>query len=109
MKQVAPWFSAVSLSLMMFSLPAQAAGEEKTDAELITRLREEALQHSQVQDHFSVLTDEIGARLTGSPGLKRAADWAQTRLRSWGLEKSIPKALRRSVSAGNLNMRACAC
>lgn len=87
MKQLTPWFSAVSLSVLMMVSPVQAAGEEKTDNGLITRLREEALQNSQVQDHFSVLTDEIGARLTGSPGLKRAADWAQTRLRSWGLEK----------------------
>ena len=32
----------------------------------------------------SYLTDVYGPRLTGSPNIKQAADWAVTKLREWG-------------------------
>ena len=41
-------------------------------------------QRSQVMEIVSYLTDVYGPRLTGSPNIKQAADWAVTKLREWG-------------------------
>lgn len=64
-----------------------AAQQEKLDLNLITNLRDEALNRSKAQDYLGTLTDEIGPRLTGSPGLKRAADWARQTLQGLGLQQ----------------------
>jgi carboxypeptidase Q len=72
---------------------AKAATEKDTAAppskeqvdNAIRRIREEGLQHSQVMQTLSYLTDVIGPRLTGSPNLKRANQWASDKLTSWGL------------------------
>ena len=51
----------------------------------IAQIREEGLQRSQVMETLEYLTDVIGPRLTGSPGLKRANEWTRARLEHWGL------------------------
>src|SRR5436190_10867649 len=51
----------------------------------VARIREEGLNHSQVMQTLSYLTDVIGPRLTGSPNLKRANEWTRDKLTSWGL------------------------
>jgi hypothetical protein len=55
------------------------------DLELITRLREEEFGHGEVMDIMSYLTDNIGPRLTGSPNMKKAYDWARDQFTKWGL------------------------
>src|SRR5438874_3681587 len=54
----------------------------------IARIRNEGLNHSQVMQTLSYLSDVIGPRLTGSPNLKRANDWTREKLTSWGLTNS---------------------
>ncbi|GAB3920339.1 M28 family metallopeptidase [Mucilaginibacter myungsuensis] len=49
------------------------------------KIREEGLNHSQVMDIAFNMTDVLGPRLTNSPGLKRAQEWAVSRLLSYGL------------------------
>jgi hypothetical protein len=51
----------------------------------IARIRDEGLNHSQVMQTLSYLTDVIGPRLTGSPNMKRANEWTRDKLASWGL------------------------
>ncbi|MDB6112084.1 MAG: putative aminopeptidase [Pedosphaera sp.] len=51
----------------------------------IARIREEGLNHSQVMQTLSYLSDVIGPRLTASPNLKRANEWTREKLCSWGL------------------------
>ena len=41
-------------------------------------------KHSQVMETLSYLTDVIGPRLTGSPGLKRANEWTRDQLTAMG-------------------------
>ena len=68
--------------------PSQAAvapRPEAADLDAITRIKEEALQRSQVMDTLWYLTDVHGPRLTNSPGLKAAAAWAEGRLRDWSV------------------------
>ncbi len=55
------------------------------DLEFITRLRQEEFEHSQVMDIMSHLTDDIGARLTGSPNMKKANEWTRDQFTQWGM------------------------
>jgi hypothetical protein len=51
----------------------------------ISRIREEGMEHSQVMETLSMLTEVIGPRLTGSPNLKRANEWTRDQMKNWGL------------------------
>lgn len=62
-----------------------ATGPTKIPADAIARIREEGLNHSQVMQTLSYLSDVIGPRLTGSPNLKRANEWTRDKLAGWGL------------------------
>lgn len=80
--------SLLVCSLMLGSaLPAFAA-DEKVDLALIGKIRDEGMNRSKVMDTLSVLTDEIGPRLTGAPGLKKAGDWTTKQLSDWGLQNA---------------------
>ena len=59
--------------------------QEKVDYVTIDRIKGEAMQHSQVMNIMSWLTDVHGPRLTGSPITRMAGDWAVTTMKSWGL------------------------
>ena len=49
------------------------------------RILDEGFNHSQVMPIAEWLADHIGARLTGSPGMRAAEDWTQDEFRHWGL------------------------
>ena len=51
------------------------------------RIRDEGLSRSQVMDYATELIDGIGPRLTGSPNLRKAIDWARGRLTQMGLSQ----------------------
>jgi carboxypeptidase Q len=74
-----PAFLAVAL---LASGPTIAADDS---AEVNWKIRREATDNSQIMKTLHVLTDVYGPRLTGSPNLKAAGEWAVTQLASWGL------------------------
>ncbi|MET0625910.1 MAG: M20/M25/M40 family metallo-hydrolase [Pyrinomonadaceae bacterium] len=51
----------------------------------LQRIRDEALNRSQVMQTISHLTNVIGPRLTGSPAMRRANEWTRDKLTEWGL------------------------
>ena len=61
------------------------AQSEKLDYAMLGRIRDEGLSRSQVMDHISWLSDVYGPRLTGSPGLQQASEWAMKKFTEWGL------------------------
>ena len=67
---------------------AVTAAEEHVDLAAINRIKTEAFEHSKVMDHAFYLTDVYGPRLTGSPALKAAAEWAVRQFNTWGLENA---------------------
>ena len=77
--------SAVIAVLVALPLSAQWPTTEKLDLDAIYRIKEEGLQRSKVMEIESYLTDVYGPRLTGSPNMKEAADWAQKTMKDWGL------------------------
>ena len=64
---------------------ASAEVGDQPDPAVISRIREEGLRRSQLMDTLSYLTDVYGSRLTNSPGLRAASDWAIERLKGWQL------------------------
>ncbi|MBK8465453.1 MAG: M20/M25/M40 family metallo-hydrolase [Chloracidobacterium sp.] len=67
---------------------AKVAGIYSAPKEDIDKIKDEGINRSQVMQTLSYMTDVIGPRLTGSPGLKRANEWTRDTLSKWGLENA---------------------
>ena len=50
--------------------------QERIDADINAKIRKEATDNSQIMRTMHFLTDVYGPRLTGSPNLKAAGEWA---------------------------------
>jgi carboxypeptidase Q len=68
--------------------PAAPVRRAANPSETLERIKDEAINRSQVMQTISHLTDVIGPRLTGSPAMKRANNWTRDRLAQWGLENA---------------------
>jgi carboxypeptidase Q len=60
------------------------SAQEHIDLEVVYRIKSEAFAGSKVMDTLFWLTDANGPRLTNSPGLRSAQDWAVRTLQGWG-------------------------
>lgn len=80
----AVWAFVVLFAGCISALLAQPAVEH-LDYATIDKIRDEGLNRSQVMDHISWLTDVYGPRLTGSPAMLQASDWALAKFGQWGL------------------------
>jgi carboxypeptidase Q len=82
-------FNAVLALLLVFLLafPTVAQMPEPVDYDAIQRIKTEgfANQTSRVMEIMSYLTDVYGPRLTNSPNIREAADYAMKQMTSWGL------------------------
>jgi hypothetical protein len=74
-------FSCLCIAAFSGSVFAQGEGDQA----MLQKIRDEGMNHSQVMHTAFYLTDVAGPRLAGSPGLKRAQDWAVNELKSWGM------------------------
>jgi hypothetical protein len=72
----------------VFSLFAVTSvlADEPVDLDMVNKIRDEGFNRSEVMESLRVLTDEIGPRLTASPGMRAASQWSVEQLRSWGVE-----------------------
>ncbi len=67
--------------------PRAAAAQTYPSADpVIRRIWDEGMNNSQVARLGQVLSDSIGPRLTGSPGIKRGNDWLASTYAAWGVE-----------------------
>jgi hypothetical protein len=78
-------FLFVSIQFLFLFVFAQ---NDEPDAEMMKKIRQEAMQNSKVMDIAFHLTDVSGPRLTASPGYMNAANWAKTTLAGWGLKNA---------------------
>ncbi len=72
--------AATLLAAVAVPLAAQGPTPAPTD-----RIIDEGTNRSEVMRIAQYLTDVIGARLTNSPGMRKAEDWTQAKFREWGL------------------------
>jgi hypothetical protein len=61
------------------------AQTEPVNLQAIYAIKDEGLQRSQVMEIAGYLTDVYGPRVTGTPAIRRAGEWAVKELQSWGL------------------------
>ncbi len=77
----------ILLSLTLLS-PFPSLTEETINGEINAKIRKEGMENSQIMRTMHFLTDLYGPRLTGSPNLKAAGEWAAKQLKEWGLENA---------------------
>src|SRR5256714_127638 len=76
----------VALSLVFSLLSLPTLGQNGGD--MLSGIRKEAMEHSQIMKTMHMFTDVYGPRLTGSPNHKAAAEWAVKQMTAWGLENA---------------------
>jgi carboxypeptidase Q len=74
----------LTLSLVLAASVSVLAQEPVNDT-VVAKIKTEAFQQSAVMNTLSWLSDVHGPRLTGSPTLREAAEWARDQLTKWGL------------------------
>jgi len=76
--------NVLPMAVLVALLALPVFGQERLDLATVHRIKSEALADSKVMDHLFWLTDANGPRLTGSPGLRTAQEWAVRTLQGWG-------------------------
>lgn len=69
------------------TIAQQTAATQNNDA--AAKFRDEGMNRSQAMATMRYLTEEIGARLTNSPGQKRANVWTKDQLTKWGMQNAM--------------------
>lgn len=77
--------AAFATFLLASVFAPRVPAEERVDLDMVTRIRQEGFRNSKVMEIASALIDGIGARLTGSPGMKKSNEWTRDKLAEWGL------------------------
>jgi carboxypeptidase Q len=75
---------AVGVCVFIVSMAPPYAAEEYIDAEINTKIRKEGMDNSKIMRTLHYFTDVYGPRLTGSPQLVAAGEWAIQEMASWG-------------------------
>jgi len=85
-----PGFSFAQAAVGTSNAPSGSANAAVYVApkEVLDKIRDEGMNHSQVMKTLSYLSDVIGPRLTASPGMKRANEWTRNTLASFGLQNA---------------------
>ena len=76
---------ALLLLASLTAVAAPPAAAQALDEAMVAAIREEGLQRSQVMELAGWLSDVYGPRVTGSPAIEAAGEWAMRQLRAWGV------------------------
>src|SRR6187431_2786768 len=79
--------AAIFVVAMVLTAFAGVAAEERVDQNMFWKFREEGTNNSKILQTLHMLTDVYGPRLTGSPNLKAAGEWAIEQMHTWGLKQ----------------------
>ncbi len=86
---IVAFFITCCLLLNSFTNYAQQPSKPETEKKgPIEQIKDYELNHSQVMETLSYLTDVIGPRLTASSGMKEANDWTRDWLSKQGLQNA---------------------
>ena len=78
--------AACAAVLLISSAPAQEQGGDKVDLAMLTQLKREAFQHSQVMENLYYMSEVYGPRVNNSRNHRAAAEWAMQQMKAWGLQ-----------------------
>ncbi|NQW02632.1 MAG: hypothetical protein HQ485_01230 [Acidobacteria bacterium] len=76
---------ATAVFTALVALPLRAA-DEVIDYAALAKIKAEGMQNSQVMDLASWMTDVHRPRLSGSPNIQKAGEWAVGQMKEWGLQ-----------------------
>ncbi|MDT7603664.1 MAG: carboxypeptidase [Acidobacteriota bacterium] len=68
--------------------PLRITAQERTDPDINAKIVKEETDNSQIMRTLHFFTDVYGPRLTGSPSLKAAGEWAVKQMQAWGFENA---------------------
>lgn len=79
--------------LLLFCILLQSAAivraqTVENQADIYARIRREGMENSQIMRTLHYFTDVYGPRLTGSPNLQAAGNWAVAEMTKWGFENA---------------------
>lgn len=77
--------SLLSLFVFLF-LGAGLFAQETVDEKMVDLFKKHGIEEGKVMDIAAWVVDVHGPRLTGSPGLDKATDWAVETLKEWGMD-----------------------
>ena len=78
--------SRAFIATILIAALVSAQAQERVAQDIYWKIRQEATTNSQIMHTLHVLTDVYGPRLTGSPNVKDAGDWAIEQMATWGLK-----------------------
>ncbi|MGB3863391.1 MAG: hypothetical protein WA915_15025, partial [Candidatus Aminicenantaceae bacterium] len=59
--------------------------QENVNEAMVSRIWEEEINHSQVMEIVSYLSDVLGPRIPGSPEIGKAYQWTGEKFKEWGM------------------------
>ena len=80
---MAKFYSSLMCCLLLAAIPATAQAPSVSD--VYTQIRAEETNNSKIMWLIHEIADVYGPRVTGTPNLKAADDWAVKTMTSWGL------------------------
>ena len=85
-----PLVSFCILPTLSAQAPAEASHDDPLiDPNLVTQIKYEGLENSQVMAYLDYLTNTIGHRLTGSENFDKACLWAKGEFEKMGLDVEL--------------------
>jgi hypothetical protein len=87
MKRTVAWIGVLLCGWALAAAEPKATGAQSVSPEraVIESIVDQGMNHSEVPETAEYLFDQIGGRLTNSPGMRRAERWTQDKLKGWGL------------------------
>lgn len=82
-----PLLGAITLLAPLAALPLQASAQEPVHWDVVSRIRAEGAQNSQVAEYTAYLSDVIGPRITASPAMRQAQAWLMVQMEEIGLSQ----------------------
>src|SRR5258708_32749150 len=76
------------IAVLSLAAALNCSAQEKVDLDAISKIRYEGFHNSKIMEIASGLMDQIRARLTGSPTMRKANDWPRHKLKEVGLVNS---------------------
>ncbi len=77
--------SALGITVVLMASIALRVNDA-VDREVIHRIKQEVVHHTEVMDHLFHLVEVYAPRITNSPGFNASARWTASRLEEWGPE-----------------------
>ena len=78
--------SSITFCVVSLLAVSSAWAQEPVNLDMVNKIRDEGFNRSEVMESLSVLADEIGPRLTASPGMRAASKWTFEQLEAWGMD-----------------------